>query len=243
MEVQCNKTDGGEMTLFAEIDTWLADAQSKIRQQSRKQKVELYAEGVKSKLQQAEYSLAQLIHFAKQSDHTTTTTDSDEPTITDRVGFYCDAYWAFLFSSLDILAQAINQSLKLKLDEKDVSFKSIEQKLGSKKYNGSAIQQKVSACVKSNAFKNLDNYRNCSTHRRQIYTEEQTYTFVTSGTRGYPTSSTAPVLIVKRLICDNPLAVSPKLNQQREIPEYIEEVQTRIYAHIVEILKNLTPIK
>ncbi len=172
------------MTLFAQIDAWIIDAEGKIPQQGRKTKVRLYGEGVKSKLKQADYSLAQLTLYSNQSDDTTTTTDPEETSITDRVGFYCDAYWAFLFSSLDILAQVINQSQKLGLDEKDVSFKRIEQKLRTTPYMGTRLQQKVSACLRSFAFRNLDKYRNCSTHRRQIFTREHSIRMTTTNTPG-----------------------------------------------------------
>lgn len=231
------------MTLFAQIDAWIIDAEGNIPQQRRKKKVRLYGEGVKSKLKQAEYSLAQLALYSNQSDDTTTTTDPDETSITDRVGFYCDAYWAFLFSSLDILAQVINQSLNLGLDEKDVSFKKIEQKLHSPRHMGTRLQQEVSTCLNSFAFRNLDRYRNCSTHRRQIFIREQSLRLTTTETPGYKTTSTGPVTSIRRVICENPLEVNPKIGQQRQIPQYMIENQTKILEFVSDIFNNLTPIK
>ena len=230
------------MTLFAQIDAWIIDAESKIPQQGRKKKVRLYCEGVKSKLTQAEYSLAQLTLYSNQSDDTTTTTDSEEISITDRVGFYCDAYWAFLYSSLDILAQVINQSQKLGRDEKDVSFKKIEQKLRSAPHMGTRLQRDVSTCLSSFAFRNLDKYRNCSTHRRQIFIREQSFRLTTTDTPGYKTTSTGPVTAIRRVICENPLEVTPKIGQLRQIPQYMTENQAKILEFVSDIFKNLTPI-
>lgn len=211
-----------------------------IPQKGRKQKIILYSEGLKSKLAQVDYALSQLNSLAELTDTSTTTTASDELGISDRIAFYCDSFWAFLYSSLDVLAQLINQSLKLDIDEKGVSFKRIEDEL-SKHHNGSKLQKTVNALRKSNFFKNLDGYRNCSVHRRQIYIEEVIRTV--KRTAGYHATATGSVQSVQRIICDNPLVVKPAITQNRQIPEYLINTKTNIVKHISAILKVLQPIK
>jgi len=228
------------MTISVEIDKLVANAKAVVPQAGRNDKIFLYGEGVKSKLTQAEYSLAELQSYSNKSDESTTTTNPEEATISDRVGFYCDAYWAFLYSALDVMAHLINQAQKLGMDEKDVSFKQIANRLRSGTLKNSNLQKKVEALLRSNAFKNLDAYRNCSTHRRQIYYIEEVK--IVKHTAGYYSTSTGEVRSVERIICDNPLQVKPKITQNRKIPEYMIKTQTKIHQSIMGIVKNITPI-
>lgn len=227
------------MSVVARIDNLVAAANTQIKQQKRKKKIHLYAEGFKSKIRHADYALQQLSSFSDRTDETATTTATDEFEISERVGFYCDAFWAFLYSSLDILAHVINQSRNLKMDEKDVSFKNIAKQLEAS-CKGTPLQKKVDKCLKATSFKNVEAYRNCSTHRRQIYIKEETK--IVRHTAGYHTTVTGSVESVNRLICDNPLDVVPKTNQKREVPEYLESTKNSIMNHIEAILKNITPL-
>ena len=119
------------MSIYEKLDDWITDAEGKIPQKGRRQKVRLYGEGVKSKLRQAEYSLERISALTEEFAGTTATTNTTEISASDRVGFYCDAYWAFLYSSLDILAQVINQYLNLGLSEKQVDFYAIADNLNT----------------------------------------------------------------------------------------------------------------
>jgi hypothetical protein len=90
-------------------------------------------------------------------------------------------------------------------------------------------------------FKNLDRYRNCSTHRRQIYIEEETKQV--KGTAGYESSSTGPVITVVRTLCDNPLGLNPKTDQKRKIPDYMVKTRKKILRHIEQVLKETKAVK
>ena len=207
-------------------------------QKTRRQRLKLYALGVRSKIRQANYALTQLSKFAPLSDSDTTATNEYE--VHARVGFYCDSFWAFLYSSLDVLAQVINQALKLGIPEKIVSFKSVARAL-KLNHKGTPIEKKVNVCLKSTAFKNLDKYRNCSTHRREIYFLEKTE--VVKEIAGYNTTVTTGVESVTRLICDDPLVLTPKVEQKRKIPDYLETTEKRIIKQVEVIIKNLNPTK
>ena len=88
---------------------------------------------------------------------------------------------------------------------------------------------------RSNCFKNLDRYRNCSTHRRQIYIRVETKTI--EETPGY--SSTGELITVKRLLCDNPLSLNPIVRQERELISYCENILNRVSKEIISISNNL----
>lgn len=228
------------MDLFAQIDFLVNRSRVVITQKARKQKIELYSEGLKAKTNQAKFALENLDSFSNQSDHIVSSTARDEFTISEKVGFFCDAYWTFLYSSLDVLAQIINQALKLDLKENVVSFNSVAKHLEQKQEN-SNIQQKFKDCRNSYVFKHLDAYRNCSTHRRQIYIKEEVK--IVKHTPGYRTTSIGSVEGVERIICDNPLELTPLVKQQRRIPVFMEDTSNKILNHIIKILKNTEPIK
>ncbi len=228
------------MSVFDKIDEIVSTADSNVPQKTRRRKIHLYAEGLKSKIRQSEYSLSSLESLSVRTDAAVTTTTHDEYGITDQVGFYCDTFWAFLYSGLDVLAQIINQSLNLGMREKEVSFKQVVNHLNTKN-SGTPLQQKCDACLKSNAFKNLDAYRNCSTHRRQIYIKEEVK--IVKHTAGYHTTTTGPVDSLVRIICDNPLDMTPQVRQRREIPQFLDYTKEKILNHIETILKNIIPIK
>ena len=228
------------MSVREKIDELKSEAEAQLPQKSRRKKILLYTEGLKSKMLQADYALSQLTFLADRTDTAATTTATEEYQISTKVGFYCDAFWAFLYSSLDVLAHVINQTLKLGMKEKEVSFKRVAEILNSK-HKGTMHQQKVGVCLRSNVFKNVDAYRNCSTHRREIYIVEETV--MVKGTPGYNTTATGLVQSVSRVICDNPLIVTPRISQNRKVPQYLKTAKDKIFKQIEAILKNIKPVK
>ena len=229
------------MTVFDKINSCVDQVNSKIPQKTRKQKLKLYTEGLKAKIIQVNFALDKLSEFNNKTDDTTTSTAQDAFTVTDQVHFYSDTFWTFLYSSLDVLAQVLNQAMNLGFDEKNVSFDQVNSKLQGSRYKGSAVAKKFTECVKTNAFKNLDRYRNCSTHRRQIYIEEEIKQL--KGTAGYQSSSTRPVVTVVRTLCDDPLVLNPKTNQNRRIPSYMTKTRDKILEHVEQILKETEAVK
>jgi hypothetical protein len=228
------------MSVFDAADAFLQQSEGIVTQNKRKQKLKLYCEGLKAKARQAEFALQELAKLENQADATVTSTDTDEPSIQAKVEFYCDSFWAFLYSCLDVLGQVVNQGMKLGFDEKTVSFKKITNHFNTNQ-NGSPEQTAFDECVRCNAFKNLDRYRNCSTHRRQIYVKEEVK-FVRHSV-GYQTITTGDNVTVERILCENPLDVRPRISQNRKIPDYLQTTRDRIFVLIEKILSSSTAVR
>jgi len=218
------------------------------------QKSHLYCEGLRAKLTQTSYALERLMEINKLSDDDKyTITDDDKYTFTGdkaypirlQVSFFCDSFWTFLYSSLDVLSQIVNQTMNLgldDLDEKNVSFAQVKGKLQGNQYVTTQVSKAFDDCFKSHAYKNLDKYRNCSNHRREIFIVE-TYTSV-KGTSGYATTSTGGSgKTVTRILCDDPLTLLPTIEQKRKIPDYMMDTMQKIEKFIAEIIKKIEPCK
>jgi len=135
-----------------------------------------------------------------------------------------------------VLSQLINQTYQFNLDEKKVDFFKVKNKLSSN-YSGETIDQIFNKISNSRAFNNLNKYRNCSVHRRQIFIWEEFRSV--RHTNGYNISSTEPGTETIRIICDNPYDLNPKIIQKREIPQYLIKQRKYILKEINEIIKLL----
>lgn len=224
------------MSISQHIDELSNKAIPAIPQKIRKARVSLYAEGLKAKLSQSQYALKRLAELSDQEDATRSTTDPDAYGIQEQVAFYCDTFWAFLYSTLDVLAQLVNQVQKLTLEEQAVSFKNVRTTLPT----ASSLREAFDKCFRSRAFKNLDRYRNCSTHRRQICIQVKTAT--TTYTPGYAATATGDVTIAVRRLCDNPLDHKPRFTQDRKLPDYMAKTMAQIHTHIELILDTIQPV-
>ena len=235
------RTGEAESDVLSEIDSLITRGKKAIPRKSRRKKLKLYAEGLKAKLRQVDFALAQLSQYQEQADGLTERTGSRAFSVTDQIQFYCDAFWTFLYSSLDVLAQVINQALELGLNEQEVSFKKIEGHLRSKE-KGNRLQVLVTKCRNSRPYRNLDNYRNCSIHRRQIYIEEELR--IVRHTPGYESATTTgPTVSVERLLCKDPLSLTPEPDRRRKIPDYLEETREKIRNAIEDIVRAILPTK
>ncbi|NQT56645.1 MAG: hypothetical protein HQ551_10495 [Desulfobacteraceae bacterium] len=228
------------MSVFDAADAFLQQSEDIVTQNTRKQKLKLYCEGLKAKARQVELALQELVTLENQTDAAVTSTDTDEPSIQAKVEFYCDSFWAFLYSCLDVLGQVVNQGMKLGFDEKAVSFKTIKNHLNSN-HNGSPEQTAFDECARCNAFKNVDRYRNCSTHRRQIYVKEEVK--LVRHPDGYQTITTGDNVTVERILCENPLDVRPRTTQNRKIPDYLLTTRDRIFGLIEKILSSSKAVR
>jgi len=228
------------MSLFDAADNFLKKAQNVVTQKTRKQKLRLYCEGLKAKAGQVDFALKRLKALENQADGVVTSTDANEPSIQSNVEFYCDSFWAFLYSCLDVLGQVVNQGGKLGLNEREVSFNRVKKKLDASS-SGSPEQKAFADCAKTRSFRNLDGYRNCSTHRRQIYVKEKVKFERQSS--GYQTTTTGNNVTVERILCDNPLDMKPKTKQNRTIPKYLAETRDRIFKSIESILSSTRLVK
>ena len=228
------------MDIYQEIDDLVSRAEKAVPQDNRKQKLKLYAEGLKAKLRQSEYALRSLANYNDQMDQLSSSTAKDDFLVSERVQFYCDAYWTFLYSALDVLAQVINQAMRLSLAEKDASFKNVENALATRSA-GKPFQTCCTACRKSRAFKNLLAYRNCSIHRRQIYIKEEAK--VVRHTAGYESTTTGPTFSVERTICDDPMQLTPSISQARRVPQYLATTRGKMIKAMIDIIRSVEPVK
>ena len=192
----------------------------------------LTSKGLLAKLKQADYALSQLEKCTKEVADDVSIKDSFP--IKDKVQFFSDSFWAFLRASLDVLAQIINQTNKLGLDEKDTSFNQVVQKQTNKQ-RASPLTAQLNKLKGSTYFKNADRYRNCSLHRRQIYLEKRVTEI--EPTNGY--SISGPLRTSSWLICDNPLVVRPKTEQGRDLSSYCKKCKVRIEESTNRIVKLL----
>ena len=202
----------------------------------------LYIEGVNAKLQAAFFALENLRPLehvernAQVQDGTTVQITQSLLTVDDKVNFYCECFWDFLRSSLDILAQLINKLHPLNMNERQVDYKQVARKLNSNE-QGTLLEQAVSNCQRSAAFKNLEEYRHCSIHRRQVFIETRTHTTSITGTRGYYVGTSRTT--VERYICKNPWNLQPTVDDKRPLVEYCEHLLQSIERRISTIINRL----
>lgn len=206
--------------------------------------ITLYAEGVKTKIRQVYFSLDQLKKLEHIEDDPGLQVSSTSPNTyliqntSEQVILYCDCFWDFLRSSLDILGQLINQIRSLNIDEKQLDIKVVSRKLDETEQN-SLLDRTIKKCINSRKFKILEAYRHCSIHRRPVYVETQTTTMRITGTPGYYTAgSQSPV--VDRYLCINPEDLNPTIgNCERPLVTFCVSMLSSIEDHIASILYNL----
>lgn len=216
------------------IDSQIARIKSRLclgLTQERTETIELYAEGLKSKFKEAEYALLRISHFDSINARTTTTSQQQHYESEDQIRFYVDSFFAFLYSTLDVMSQIIDQRLSLINDEQRVRFKEIVRHLEqSPPHIGLPIQLQCTAFKQNRVFIDFERYRNCSTHRRHIYIEWKSGV----GSRGYPASRTPGWFI-----CDDPFSLVPTLSKNRELIGYCEKTFNRVRKEVFKILRSI----
>jgi hypothetical protein len=207
--------------------------------------ITLYGEGVKTKIRQVYFSLEQLKKLEHIEDNPRlqgSTTGQTAPLLqstTEQVILFCDCFWDFLRSTLDILGQLINQIRSLGIDERQLDIKIVSRKLDNTEQN-SSLDQAVKKCINSNKFKALEAYRHCSMHRRPVYVETRTTTTRITGTPGYYSGGSQPT-IVDRYLCKNPDDLQPTIgNYERPVVSYCESLLKAIENYIGSIINSLS---
>lgn len=203
-------------------------------------KATLYARQVEAKFKNTRYSLHKLQEFklpvaTGSSMASSTLLDNDE-----LINFYCDCFWDFLRSSIDVLAQLINERTSLGLNERDVDIKQVATHPNLTSYP--QLKTPVNYLLSLQAFKKLEHYRHCSIHRRQVYikTIEQKESIL--GTRGYSstTSDTKESTYVSYL-CRDPqdLTATPDIDDSKTVDMFCQELLEKIERQMVAIIKRL----
>lgn len=167
-----------------------------------------------------------------------TTTQSTDYTVNDKLAFFVDSFFAFLYSTFDITSQVVNQKFRLTIDEDQVTFKEVNRKLRSQ-HLGIPTQRVYETLYNSRKFRRLKKYRNCSTHRREICIKEVVQ--IESVTPCY--SSSVPLPAVKRLICDDPYSLNPSFDENHELVDYTSDMLQWVKTKILVILRSMWGVK
>lgn len=235
------------MSVSGEIDLLERRAQSISGRGYRRHWLIVYAEGLKAKIEQAEFALDELTKIISQIGNTVSATSPNAFLPGNDVYFYSDGFWAFVYSTLDVLAQVLNQALKLGIDEEDVSFGRLNRELEQHPtYAGTAIQKRVHECKVSRPYHWLRKYRNCSIHRRRVYIGREA---MAVGTPEYHRASSTGKITVgaysvgKLTLCDDPYELKMEMKRARTIPEYMHEIKFKVLEHIEKILKATNPVR
>jgi len=197
-------------------------------------KIKIYINGLYGKFENAEYALDKIKEITQETGTYSVYTSEIDP----EIHFYVDSFFAFLYSCFDVLAQILNQYYEelneLNLKERQISFKRILCVIKDNHLN-LPVNAEFEKVVLSRYFRNLDKYRNCSTHRHQIYIErEQTTISVTSGY-----TFTGELTTIQWVICDDPLKLKPSIKQRRDLYNYSKRMYDDIKGKIENIINLL----
>jgi len=204
----------------------------------------LYSEGVKTKLRQAKFSLEKLGQLVPQEDQVQDATAGPVSqgllNTSELVGFYCDSFWDSLRSALDILGQLVNELRSPRINERKADIKKVAKRVHLTAPS-SPLDKALDELLKSSAFTQLEEYRNCSMHRRLPFIQTRTVIMSISGTAGYAYSaSSQQITIVERDLCTNPWALRPKVHAgQRPVVTYSERLLQRIRGKIDTVVVRL----
>lgn len=211
----------------------------------------LYAEQVKAKLKNAQFSLENLKELEQLTEVTaiqdgstaefvqqTRSREQNLLSVKEKVNFYCECFWDFLRSSLDILAQLINDVQSLPLDEQSVDFKQVGNELNDR-FRGFPLQRAVDNCRNSDAFETLEGYRHCSMHRRQVFIETTTHDITQEGTVGYYSGTSIKRTTYKSHLCNNPWDIEPVVDYNRPVGRYCESLIRAIERRMVTIINRI----
>lgn len=201
----------------------------------------LYAEQVVAKFKNARYSLYKLQELERPIVAGSGTDSPDllnsVEKVNERVNFYCECYFDFLRSSIDILAQLINQLTSRSLPETSVDIKKVAQNINSTLYP--QLKTSVDYLIRLSAFKTLEHYRHCSMHRRQVFIKTEAQEPNAAGTRGYYDAFTAQQQTYKSYICTNPLDIIPIVDCNQTVNEFCENLLKKVEKRMVTIINRL----
>jgi hypothetical protein len=203
----------------------------------------LYAAGVKEKLRQARFALSMMTYLEANERYGATSQGGSLEihrqildTVDDQIAFYCDCFWDFLRSAIDILAQLINTVVNLGVAERDVDFKRVSDVLNNNQA-ANPLTKAVMLLRRSRSLKALEKYRHCSTHRRHVYIQVKAITTTVTGRAGYDTTN--PVSqSVQRYLCDNPLDLSPRVTDRQVVP-FCQRMIHQVEAQMSTVVNRL----
>lgn len=202
----------------------------------------LYADQVIAKFKNVRYSLYKL-HELEQPIVVSSSTQSpdlldDVEKVNERVNFYCECFLDFLRSSIDILAQLINQLTPHKLPETSVDIKKVAAIIDPT--SQPHLKTSVDYLINLTAFKTLEKYRHCSMHRRQVYIYTTRQRTEAAGTIGYPylDASTSQQPAYNSYICTNPSDLDPVVDYSQTAATFCESLLKILEKRMVTIVNR-----
>jgi hypothetical protein len=205
----------------------------------------LYAQQVNAKLKNAKYSIDKLTELEQLVVRGTGTDTPCRLNYDEKVNFFCDCFWDFLRSSIDILGQLINHVCQCGLNERSVDIKNVAQTLNQD--INPRLKVSVDRLINSRAFNTLENYRHCSIHRRQVFIEIIEQEVSIRGTIGYPDyrsdSSTSEVKkkTYASHICRNPWELQPNVDYNQTVASFCSNLLNQIERMMVTVLNRIYP--
>jgi hypothetical protein len=205
----------------------------------RVERIVLYSGGLEAKMNQAMYALQTIKNLSSSTPQAGTTGYFSD---FDRMHFYSDSFWSFGRAALDVLAQVINQTENLNLDEKRCDFATVLNTMQARD-SASPLTALLSQLANTSSAGELDDYRNCSLHRRQVYLEyQQTLKiYTTPGYATSPANSTGSVVSHDWYLCDNPLDVIPHTTSNRTLHDYCKTLYVNLEAEVKTLVNSLLP--
>lgn len=206
----------------------------------------LYAEGIKGKFRLARHCV-EMLGIVEPLNASVLQVNSESSTWEvglndeDQIQLYCECLWHLLRSTIDMLSQLINEVRVLGIPERQVDFGRVTAKMRVVEAN-SPLEQALRNLAKSAAFKDLNEYRHCCTHRRQVFVlkdvEQITHTSsATSGYQYYDMGSKETV--VHRYLCSNPWDVRPRVRDKRVVVEFNKSMLNKIERRLTTIVRRL----
>jgi len=201
----------------------------------------IYTEAVKAKFGQARWSLDILRgmeHLPNEDGNSSSSDVFSRISIDDRIIFFCECFWDFLRSGIDILAQLINELRLLGINEDTVSFNGVLNEMNTPAVSVTPLFKALRSCQRSWALKELNSYRHCSTHRRQVCIFGVPVSNPQPLGRVYEYMSTSTTS-VNRYLCSNPSRLRPRASLKRPLIEYNEQILQEIEKRLSTIVNRL----
>jgi hypothetical protein len=210
------------MRLKSCVDSLLARAvdPAKAVHSTTQQRISIYANGLLSKESQSLFSLEEISAITRK-----TPTGASIP---EKIHFFSDSFWVFQRAEVDILAQLVNQGCSFHIDEKDCNFSKLFDHVTSRAPSH-AIAAHLATIHNSPEYRALNDYRNCSVHRRQVYLELRRVDRVYD-TPGYATGSFTQF---EWYICDNPLDIVPAVSSR-----LVEPYCRLVYISVCDLVET-----
>lgn len=198
----------------------------------------VYAEGLRGKVQQSRFSL-EMLRGLELSPELSTGTAEELETPEARMRFYSDCFWIFLRSAFDILGQLVNTVEGLGIPENNVDIKRVESRLQSM-LNGSPVQIATTQAIRSRTFRRLEAYRHISTHRRSVYIQTTLTTNTTISTPGYAQYGTSNLTQrLTAILCDDPNSLTPSTTTGHNLVDVCTQILNRTDFHIGGVIQRL----